>query len=84
MKAFEKETQSYTFIIPKLQELRISNNLKPLTFPKCFYASVDEQLIILENLKSKNYKVTPKKPEREYRMTDLNKTVTSNEKRCFV
>ncbi len=65
MKSFEHEAQTYNYLIPKLQELRASRRLKPLAFPKCFYASVDESLLILENLKAQNFDVLRKKPERK-------------------
>ena len=92
MKCFEHETQSYTYLIPKLQELRSLKSLKPLkpleplkpfeqleslksleplkplkplAFPKCFYASDDQGLLIMENLKAENFDVVKKKPERE-------------------
>jgi hypothetical protein len=65
MKCFEHETQSYTYLIPKLQELRSMKSLKPLAFPKCFYASDDQGLLIMENLKAENFDVAKKKPERE-------------------
>ena len=65
MKSFEHETQTYTYLIPKLQELRISRGLKRLAFPQCFYASDDEALLIMENLKVQNFDVVRKKPERK-------------------
>ena len=65
MKSFEHETQAYTYLIPKLQELRASRRLKLLAFPKCFYASNAEALLIIENLKVQNFEVIRKKPERK-------------------
>ena len=65
MKAFEQEGQTYTWLIPNLQKVREEKNLKPLAFPKCFYASSEESLILLENLKVQNFEVVVKKPERE-------------------
>jgi hypothetical protein len=55
MGAFESEVPSYSFTIPRLQELRAARNLEPLKFAKCFYASVDEEILILENLKEKDF-----------------------------
>ena len=66
MKAFEQEGQTYTWLIPNLQKVREEKNLNPLAFPKCFYASPEDSLILLENLKVQNFEVVVKKPEREY------------------
>jgi hypothetical protein len=52
-------------MIPNLQKLREEKNLKPLAFPKCFYASTEESLILLENIKLQNFEVVEKKPERK-------------------
>jgi hypothetical protein len=65
MKAFDQECLAYTWLIPTLRKLRDENHLKPLAFARCFYASVDECLILLENLKIQNYVVVHKKPERK-------------------
>jgi hypothetical protein len=66
MKAFEQEGRAYTWLIPTLQRTRSEKNLKPLAFPKCFYLSVEDSIILLENLKMQNYEVVEKKPERKY------------------
>ena len=66
MRAFDREVQAYTYIIPKLQEIRTQKSLKPLAFAKCFYSSAKDELLILENLKAKNFVVLPKKPERKF------------------
>ncbi len=66
MKAFDREVQAYTYTIPKLQVKRSEKNLKPLPFPKCFYASAKDELLILENLKAQNFVILPKKPERKF------------------
>jgi hypothetical protein len=55
MGAYESETFCYTFTIPRLQELRSANNLEPLAFPKCFYTSVKDEILILENCKRNNF-----------------------------
>jgi hypothetical protein len=52
-------------LIPALQKLREENKLKPLAFAKCYYASAEQFLLLLENLKVQNYVVVQKKPERE-------------------
>ena len=65
MQVFNLEVENYTFLIPKLQEIRAKNNLKPLAFAKCFYASAADELIILENMKAQNFEVILKKPERK-------------------
>ena len=53
------------WLIPEMQKVRAQRNLKPLAFPKCFYASADDAIFILENAKSLNYEVVEKKPERK-------------------
>jgi hypothetical protein len=55
----------YTFLLPKCENLRASKGLKPLPFPKCFYASEEEELLIMENLKLQKFVVIQKKPERK-------------------
>ena len=64
-KAYVREGKSYTWLIPSLQKLRAEKHLKPLSFPKCFYASVNDSLIILENMKAKGFEVVEKKIERK-------------------
>ena len=64
-KAFAREGKSYTWLIPSLQKFRAEKKLKPLSFPKCFYASVNDSLIILENMKAKGFEVVEKKIERK-------------------
>jgi hypothetical protein len=66
MKVFVQEGETYTWLIPKLQKMREEKGLKRLAFAKCFYASYDESLIIMENLKVVNFEVVAKKPERKY------------------
>jgi hypothetical protein len=65
MKSFEQEGRAYTLLIPSFQKLRDEKHLKPLAFPKCFYASVADSLLLLENMKRKNFEVVEKKPERK-------------------
>jgi len=65
MESFEHEGDCYLWFIPKLQAMRSEKNLKPLAFPKGFYASVENSIIILENMKAQNYDVVPKKVERK-------------------
>jgi hypothetical protein len=65
IKAFEQEGRAYTWLIPEMQKVRAERNLKPLAFPKCFYASDDDAILILENAKSLNYEVVKKEPERK-------------------
>ena len=43
--------------------MRSERDLKPLSFPKCFYASVEDSLIILENMKEIGFEVVEKKIE---------------------
>jgi Ecdysteroid kinase-like family len=65
MRTFEKEGRAYMWLIPEMQKVRAQRNLKPLAFPKCFYSSADDAILILENAKSLNYEVVEKKPERK-------------------
>jgi hypothetical protein len=65
MRAFEQEGMTYMWLIPSFQKLRKEKNLKPLAFPKCFYSSVEESLLLLENMKKQNFEVVEKKPERK-------------------
>ena len=64
MRAFESESRTYTWLLPILDKLRAEKDLKPLSFPKCYYASVEDSLVILENLKDKGFEVVEKKTER--------------------
>ena len=66
MNAFEQEVKTYTWLIPRLQKLREAKGLAPIPFPKCFFASVEESLMLMENLKIQNFEVVEKKPERKY------------------
>ena len=54
------------WLIPKLQAMRAEKNLKPLAFPKCFYVSAENSILILENMKAQDYDVVEKKLEREF------------------
>ena len=63
MKAYEQEGRAYTWLIPALQKTRSERNLKPLAFPKCLYSSLEDSILILENMKEQNYQVVEKKPE---------------------
>ena len=65
MDSFNHEGDCYLWMIPKLQALRAKRNLKPLAFPKCFYASAEESILIFENMKAQDYDVIPKKMERK-------------------
>jgi len=79
MKIFDKETETYTYLIPKLQEIRSHKSLKPLAFAKCFYASAKDELLILENMKAQNFVVIRKKPERKaFSLLYLNIFITVN------
>ncbi len=65
MAAFEREGLNYTYLIPALQKFRESRSLKKLSFADCFYASVEESVLILDNLKMKGFGVIKKQPERK-------------------
>ena len=65
MEAFNQEGDCYLWMIPKLQAMRAEKNLKQLAFPKCFYASSDEFILIMENMKAQGFDVIPKKMERK-------------------
>ncbi len=73
MKAVDHELRAYTFLIPQMQSLRKASNLKPMAFARCFYASAQQELIVLENLKSRDFQVVPKKPQREFLQYYINK-----------
>ena len=47
----------------KMQEIRKSIGQKELPFPKCYYASDEAGVIVLENLKTIGFKTVPKSPE---------------------
>ena len=47
----------------KMQAIRTSISKNELQFPKCFYASDEEGVIVLENLKSLGFKTVPKSPD---------------------
>ena len=64
MKAFDQESRVYNFLIPRLQKLRLEKDLRPLSFPNYLYASAEDELILMENLKAKGFRVVEKKPER--------------------
>ena len=66
MESFEQEGRCYLWLIPKLQAMRAEKNLKPLAFPKCFYVSAENSILILENMKAQDYDVVEKKLEREF------------------
>ena len=66
MKAYEQESRAYTWLIPALQKSRDEKKLKPLAFPKCLYSSVEDSILILENMKEQNFQVVEKKPERKF------------------
>ena len=65
MEFFNHEGDCYLWMIPKLQALRLERNLRPLAFPKCFYCSPEESILILENMKTQGYDIVPKKMERK-------------------
>jgi hypothetical protein len=65
MKAFQHEARAYTWLIPEMQKVRSDRKLKPLAFPRCFYASPEDSLLVIENAKSRGFEVIEKKPQRE-------------------
>jgi hypothetical protein len=65
MAIFDTECFAYSWLIPKLQKIRADKNLQPLCFPKCYYSSAPDLLLLLENMKAQNYDVVAKKPERK-------------------
>ena len=76
MKTFEHEGRAYMWLIPEMQKVRAERNLKPLAFPKCYYSSPEDAILVLENVKSKNYEVVEKKPERK--IDNLNRSSLSS------
>ena len=80
MRTFEHEGRVYTWLIPEIQKLRTEKNLKLLAFPKCFYSSPEDGILILENVKCRNFEVVEKKPEREFfKQLKLDKVVAREE-----
>ena len=57
---WRKEVVFYQKLMNDMQELRRSIGKDDLAFPKCFYASDDEGVIVLENLKIKGFRTIPK------------------------
>ena len=53
----------YETLMDKMQAIRTSISKNELPFPKCFYASDEEGVIVLENLKSLGFKTVPKSPD---------------------
>ena len=51
----------------QMQEIRRSIGKDDLPFPKCFYASDDEGVIVLQNLKEIGFKTVPKSAEGKFR-----------------
>ncbi len=45
----------YDDLLPAFNELRAEVGLEPLKSPKCYYASPDPNVIIMENLKLKDF-----------------------------
>ena len=52
----------------QMQEIRRSIGKDDLPFPKCFYASDDEGVIVLQNLKEIGFKTVPKSAEGKSRL----------------
>ena len=47
----------------KMQDIRRAVGKADLPFPKCFYASDEDGVIVLENLKMNGFKTVPKSAE---------------------
>ena len=60
---WKKEVTFYDQLMKKMQAIRKSIGQNELPFPKCFYASDESGVIVLENLKSRGFKTVPKSPE---------------------
>ena len=60
---WRKEVGFYDSLVEKMQEIRRSVGQEDLPFPKCFYASDKDGVIVLENLKTKGFKTVPKSAE---------------------
>jgi len=60
---WKKEVVFYDTLMTRMQAIRKSIGKKELPFPKCFYASDEEGVIVLENLKTRGFKTVPKSPE---------------------
>ena len=60
---WRNEVVFYDTLMNKMQAIRKSIGQKALPFPKCFYASDEVGVIVLENLKSVGFKTVPKSAE---------------------
>jgi len=60
---WKKEVVFYETLMDKMQAIRTAISKNELPFPKCFYASDEEGVIVLENLKSLGFKTVPKSPD---------------------
>jgi len=60
---WKNEVVFYDTLVNKFQEIRRSIGKEDLPFPKCFYASDEDGVIVLENLKPKGFKTVPKSAE---------------------
>ena len=55
MEVCTKEYLFYNDIVPLLNDAREETGLEPLKLPKCFYASPDLDVLILENLRTQGF-----------------------------
>ena len=53
----------YETLVDKMQAIRTSISKNALPFPKCFYASDEVGVIVLENLKNLGFNTVPKSPD---------------------
>jgi hypothetical protein len=60
------------------QKLREDLGLKPLAFAKCFYASAENELVLMENLKEQQFGVVEKKPQRKLQIEQKKSHIAQN------
>ncbi len=48
----------YSEILPKIAEFRKEKGLRPIQSPKCFFARSNPGILVMENLKKKDFALT--------------------------
>lgn len=48
-----------------------------MAFPKCYYASVEDSILVLENLKIRNFEVIEKRPDGKVRLAKYRDLIRS-------
>jgi hypothetical protein len=60
---YTNEIFVYQKFLPSLEAMREAANLRPLAFPKCLLASLEEEVILLQNLNTQGFVMRPKCPQ---------------------